>query len=101
MVEVGQFCKVMNSSYVEYGIKKYDTIYLAGEMMVPLKEEDPYLHRKLFVGAYVKDGHVQGDRKPLTVDGLTLKPVSKTKQAELKAIMEEDFSQEEEDAVSN
>lgn len=101
MVEVGQFCKVMNSRYVDYGIKKYDIVYLAGEMMVPLKEEDPYLHRKLFVAAYVVDGHVQGDKKPISVDGLTLGPVSKPKQAELKAIMEEDFSQGEEDAVSS
>tara|TARA_R110000823_G_C15952958_1_gene502531 strand:+ start:15086 stop:15388 length:303 start_codon:yes stop_codon:yes gene_type:complete len=96
MVEVGKFYKVNNSRYVEYGIKKWDIVYLAGEMMLPLKEEDPYLHRKLFVAAYVVDGHVQGDKKPITVDGLTLTPVSKVKQEELKAMMEEDFSQGEE-----
>ena len=96
MVEVGQFCTVKCSRYVDYDIKKGDLIYVAGEMMTAVKEEDPYLYRKLFVAAYTEDEHVDANRKPISIDAINLKPVSKTKQKRLYDIFEKDFAKEEE-----
>lgn len=95
MVEVGQFCTAKCSRYVDYGVKKGDLVYLAGEMMTPLEEEDPYLYRKLFVAAYVEDEHVDAVRKPISVDARNFKSVSKNRQKKLYDIFEKDFAKEE------
>lgn len=94
MVEVGQFCTVKCSRYVEYDIKKGDLIYVAGEMMTAVKEEDPYLYRKIFVAAYVNEEHVDAERKPISIDGINLKPVGKVRQKKLYGIFEDDFAEE-------
>lgn len=96
MIEVGQFCNVKCSRYVDYGIQKGDLIYVAGESMVAVDEGDPYAYRKIFLAARTNDGHVDAQAKALTIDGVNLKPVSKSKQKKLYAQLEEDFAQEEE-----
>ena len=95
MIEVGMFATVRNSTYVDFGIQKGDLIYVAGEMMIPVGEQDPYLHRKIFVAAYTEDEHVDSERKPISMDGTSLKAVSKNKQKRLYDMMEEDFKKEE------
>lgn len=94
MIEVGLFCHVKCSRYLDYGIKKNDLVYVAGETMMAVDEKDPYAYRKLFVVAYTKEGHVDAVTKPITMDGVNLRPVSKSKNKELYAQMEKDFSEE-------
>ncbi len=96
MIEVGQFCYIKCSRYVDYGIKKGDLIYVAGDTMVAIDEGDPYLHRKIFLAARTDDGHVDAKAKALTVDGVNLKPVSKSQQKKLYTQLEEDFKKAEE-----
>lgn len=95
MITVGMFVTVKGSRYVDYGIEGGDLVYVAGEMMTPITEKDPYLYRKLFIAAKMVDGHVQASEKPLSMDGVNLKPVSKSKQKKLYAQFEKDFHKEE------
>jgi hypothetical protein len=83
MVEVGLFCTVKCSRYIEYGLQKGDVVYIAGDMMVRTEENDPYAYRKLFVAARTEDGVVDVNGKGLSIDGSNLKPVSKNKQKQL------------------
>ena len=96
MIEVGMFCTTKCSRYVDYGIKKGDLVYVAGESMVAVDEGDPYAYRKIFLAARTNEGHVDATAKALTMDAVNLKPVSKSKQKQLYAQLEEDFKQEEE-----
>jgi len=89
-VEVGQFCEVLDSKLAEYGVLKGTIVYVAGSFMDPY-EDDPYLYRKKFVAAFVKDGHIQSKEKPFIVDAKRLSPVSKVKQDKFDAIKNADF----------
>lgn len=95
MIEVGMFATVKNSRYVDYDIQKGDLVYVAGEMMAVIDEKDPYVYRKLFVAAYMDDGHVQAERKPLSMDATNLKKVGIRRQKKLYAQFEKDFAKEE------
>jgi len=96
-VEVGSFVTVNDTSYAQYGVKKNDIIYLAGDAIVSVSEEDPYALRRIFVATHVIDGHIQAtNATPFTIDGKRLTPVSKSKQEKLNAIREMDFKSEEE-----
>ena len=97
MVKSGDFCKVATSKYAEFGVKRGDVVYIAGDYWSPIEEEDPYVYRKLFVAAQTRHGHVQGDGKefpPFTCNGLYLKNVSKKNQAWYKEVLDQDYSQE-------
>lgn len=96
MIEVGMFCTVKCSRYVDYNIKKGDLVYVAGDTMVATDEKDPYAYRKIFLTARTDEGHVDAQAKALTMDAVNLKPVSKAKQKELYAQLEKDFEQSEE-----
>lgn len=93
MVEVGNFVKVQDSSFVEYGVKKGDLIYLAGDTLLGVDEKDPYLLRRTFIAAYTKEGHVDSERKPFLIDGLRCKKVSNARQTRLEDMMKEDFDE--------
>ena len=95
MIETGMFATTKCSRYVDYGIQKGDLVYVAGEMMVAVTEKDPYSYRKLFVAAYTNEEHVDAQRKPLSIDGVNLKPVSKAKQKRLYQLFEDDHKKEE------
>jgi len=97
-VEVGQFCRVMDSTYAEHGVKKNDVIYVAGDSIVSVDEKDPYQLRRLFIGAWMSGDHVDVNRGGFTIDGKRLKPCSKSKQARLDAIKDEDFGEKEDAA---
>lgn len=89
MIEVGMFAHVKCSRYVDYGLQKGDTVYIAGDMMVRTEEKDPYAHRKLFVAARTENGVVDANGKGLSIDGANLKQVSKSQQKKLYAAFEE------------
>lgn len=90
-IEVGMFAEVHDTKLFEYGVKKGDVVYIAGDAIINAKEDDPYALRRIFVAAYMKDGHIQVHEKPFTIDGKRLKPVSKSKQEKYEAIKHEDF----------
>ena len=96
-VEVGNFCVVLDSSFSEHGVLKGDLIYLAGDHFMQVKEDDPYTFRRLFVGAYTIEGHVDVKRKPFLIDGKRLRPVGSDKQKALTEMKEADFTPKEED----
>jgi len=100
-IEVGQFCRVMDSTYVEYGVKKNDVIYVAGDSIVSVDEKDPYALRKVFVGAWMEGDHIDVNRGGFTIDGKRLKPCTKGKQERLDAIKDVDFAEVEEEAAVN
>lgn len=96
-IEVGQFCRVMDSTYAEYGVKKNDVVYVAGDSIVAVDEKDPYALRRVFVAAWMQGDHVLVNKGGFTIDGKRLKPCSKAKQARLNTIKEADFSSPEEE----
>lgn len=93
LIEVGQFCRVIDSTYVEYGVKKDDVVYIAGDSVVAVSEDDPYELRRVFVAAWMKGDHIDIEKGAFTIDGKRLKPCTKGKQARLDAIKDEDFSE--------
>lgn len=97
-IEVGQFCRVMDSTYAEYGVKKNDVIYVAGDSIVSTDEKDPYALRRLFVAAWMKGNHIDVNRGGFTIDGKRLKACSKSKQERLNAVKDGDFAEAEVDA---
>lgn len=93
IVEVGMFAKVKDTTLSEYGVKKDDIVYVAGDAIVNTTEKDPYALRRLFVAAFVEDNHIQHQKKPFMVDGKRLEPVSEGKQKKLDAVKEADFGE--------
>jgi hypothetical protein len=95
MFVVGDFVRCNTSKYIEYGVKKKDVMYLAGDMMVLVKEEDPYGYRKLFIGAKVEDGRVNTTDKGLSVDASNFTKLSDVAIKKLKAQLEADYTPKE------
>lgn len=91
LVEVGQFCRVQDSTYAEHGVKKGDIVYLAGDTYVMVSEDDPYAYRKVFLAAWMDGDHIDIEKGCFTIDGKRLKGVTKPKQAKLDSIKAEDF----------
>lgn len=98
IVEVGDFVTVQDSGFAEYGVRNKDLVYLAGDSIVAVSEEDPYALRRIFIAAKTKDGHVLSEEKAFTIDGKRLKKVSKVKQEKYKTLMEEDFGEKEDES---
>ncbi len=96
VIEVGQFCRVLTSKHAEHGVKKGDVVYVAGDSIVAVSEEDPYELRRVFVAAWMNGDHIDVDRGAFTIDGNNLKACSKPKQERLDAIKEADFGEKEE-----
>ncbi len=91
-VEVGNFAVVQDDFMKEHGINKGDTIYVAGNLTVPVDGKDPYALRMLFVAARCdEDGHVLPNEGAFTVDGKRLVPVSPDLQEQLDDQKNEDF----------
>jgi hypothetical protein len=96
VVQAGQFCNVQTSTYAEYGVKRGDTVYLAGTSQVLVTEDNPYLFELLFIAAFMKDNHVLADKKPFLIKGLNLKGCTKPRQARLEGVFANDFAVAEE-----
>ena len=95
MVKVGDFCTVIKDHYNKYGIGVFTTVFVAGECVIPLSEEDPYVMRKLFLVGPVVDDHVTKGVKPVMMNGLNLDPMDELEIERLTAIMMVDFKPEE------
>ena len=94
-VSVGEFCRVLDSEMCHLGVKKGDVVYVAGNSMIPYPlDDDPYLHREVFVAARVDKGHVLIDEGGFTIDGKRLKSLPDKRQARLQAIFAKDFHKE-------
>lgn len=95
VIEVGKFAKLKNDSLAEWGFHKGDFMLIVGSGFVPDSKSDPYKYRLVFVGAPVKDGHIEmGENdKPngYTVDGKNLKKCSQAELKKLEANKEIDF----------
>lgn len=94
LVNVGDFAEVLDGSYGIYGVKKGDIIYLAGDATIQTSpEDDPYALRKIFLAAFLEGKHIDVDKKPFTIDGKRLKPVSSAKQKKLDEVRIADFKE--------
>lgn len=91
-IEVGNFAVVQDDFMKEHGINEGDTIYVAGNLTVPVDGKDPYALRMLFVAARVDgDGHVLPNEGAFTVDGKRLVAVPEEEQERLDNQKNEDF----------
>lgn len=96
IVKVGMFCTVQDSEFAQHGVKKGDVVYLAGDTFQPIREDDPYTYRQVFLAAWMDGNNIDVNRGAFTIDGSRLKPVSKAKQEKLEAIRDEEFKPEDE-----
>lgn len=101
IIQVGNFVEVLNDNLAEHEVFKGDTLYIAGDAVVNVSEEDPYVLRRILVAAYVNDGHIDIERNAFTIDGLSLKAVDEFTQKRLDQIKLFDFSEKAEDAAPN
>ena len=101
-IKVGMFCRVQDSTFAEYGVKKDSIIYVAGDSVVHTgANDDPYALRKVFIGAFMKGDIVDADKKPFIIDGKRLKPVSKALQERLDAALKLEFGDKEENEAAD
>lgn len=94
-VKTGEFVEVVVGTLEKDGIPQGSYLYLAGETLVRESEVDPYLFRKVFIAARVKDYHIDAEEKPFLVQGASLVPVSQAEYERLDAVYKEDFGGEE------
>ena len=94
-IKTGMFCTVETSDYCEHGVKRGNLVYVYGEFMSRLSQEDPYAFRKLFLATKTQERHVVDSNKPFTIDGANLKPVKKAAQERLQKILEDDYTPKE------
>ena len=94
LIEVGMFCRVQSSNYVKHGLKRGEVVCVIGDGMLPVSDKDPYTMRKWFLGSIVdKDGNTLADEtKPIMLDALDLKAVTKPLQERLDLKFEAKFS---------
>lgn len=94
VVEVGQFTKVLNDNLKEYDICKDDIVYVAGDVFVPVAEDDPYLMRRIMLGAKMKGDNIDITGGAFTIDGLSLEAVDEFTQTRLDKQRVADFGKE-------
>lgn len=94
LVEVGQFTTVQNDNLADHNICKDDIIYIAGDMFVPIGEEDPYVMRRIFLCAKMKGDNIDANSGAFTVDGNSLKAVDEFTQVRLDKQRVVDFGEE-------
>lgn len=101
-IGAGHFCTVLDSTMAEYGVKRGDLIYVAGQADLPISEEDPYTLRRVFIVSKVsKDGHVlAATEKAFTIDPKRLRLVSKARQERFNTMMQEDFRKGDKEEVN-
>lgn len=94
LVEVGQFVEVLNDNLKEHDICKGDIVYVAGDIFVPIADDDPYVMRRIFLGAKMKEDHIYAQGGAFTIDGLSLKAVDEFTQVRLDKQRIKDFGEE-------
>lgn len=101
IIQVGNFVKVLNDNLNDHGVFKEDILYIAGDAIVNVSEDDPYVLRRILVAAHVRDDHIDIDNNAFTIDGLSLEPVDEFTQKRLDQVKMFDFSEKAEDAAPN
>lgn len=89
IIKVGQFVTIKDDEFKKYGVSKGDLLYLAGDIIVTIREEDPYTLRRVFIAAFMDGDYVDQTKQPFTVDATRVTPVSKEEQERLFALHEE------------
>lgn len=90
-VKTGEFVEVVVSTLEKDGIPQGSYLYLAGETLIRESEVDPYLFRKVFIAARVKDYHINAEEKPFLVAGTSVTHVSDDEEVKLTETYNEDF----------
>lgn len=101
IIQVGNFVEVLNDNLADHEVLKGDILYIAGDAVVNVSEEDPYVLRRILVAARVKDDHINIADNAFTIDGLSLKAVDEFTQKRLDQVKVFDFSEKAEDAAPN
>lgn len=100
-VKAGLFCEMMDGTFGQYGVKKGSLVYVAGDATIQTDpENDPYALRRIFLAAFLDDKHIDVSKKPFTIDGKRLKPVSAAKQNKLDQIRQRDFKELEDESAN-
>lgn len=96
MIEVGQFAVVQNDNLKDYGINHKDIVYIAGDAIVAVSEEDPYALRRILIAAKLNGDSIDAEGGGFTVDGKSLLPVDEFTQRRLENQKNSDFEAVEE-----
>lgn len=83
IIEVGQFATLQNDNLIEHELAKGDIVYVAGDIFVPIGEEDPYVMRRIFLCAKMDGDKIKAENGAFTVDGNSLKAVDEFTQTRL------------------
>lgn len=100
MLEVGQFAVVQNDNLQEHDIKYKDVVYIAGDAIVAVSEEDPYALRRILVAAKLNGDSINIEGGAFTIDGASLVAVDEFTQKRLDNQKKMDFA-EAEDATTH
>lgn len=95
MIEVGQFAVVQNDNLQEHGIGHKDIVYIAGDAIVQVSEEDPYALRRIFLAARLRDDSIDVAGGAFTIEGSSLIPVDEFTQKRLDNQKKMDFAEQE------
>lgn len=99
---VNHFARVKGDSLAEHGVVDGQSIYLAGNVLVP-NAEDSFDYRMKFLGAFVIDEHiiVNDDKKMFYIDPANFIMMDEGEEAGLIKVRDEDFKQEEKAEVES
>lgn len=92
VLKVGSFATIKDSTMAEYGVKKGQTVYIAGQFHMAV-EDNPYLHQTIFICAPVdSEGHIDnGIGKGITINPKRLVAVSSVVQERLEVTRDTDY----------
>lgn len=99
MLEVGQFAVVQNDNLQEYGINYKDVVYIAGDAIVSVDEEDPYAMRRILVAAKMDGDKIDIEGGAFTIEGNSLVAVDELTQRRLDNQKKMDFADKEENTI--
>ena len=92
VIETNKFAKVTDSSFEEHGVAKGDIVFIAGDAMHPVSEDDPYTFRKIFIAAFTnEEGKVMAEEKGFFISGNRLELVCAELEEELQNKLKADY----------
>lgn len=92
---VGRFARVTSDQYEEYGLAKYDLVFVAGSGFSPVDDDDNY--KLLFVVASVGVDGVPSQERGVTIARKSLDITSDDENTELLKKMEDALVQRQEE----
>lgn len=100
MIETGMFVEVLTDEYKDYGIDSGDRLFVAGDGLVPVSEEDPYLYKRLMLCAKMDShGHILAGEGATTIDGRKLRELGEEESDMLEEVQRQDFKEVEGEVV--